>query len=91
MGFGKSKSDEKTGPKSELPLFGIIEEAGMYRAVCCKDGIISPLVAPYGQPMERRAAAREASNALYRFLVLGIEAGQSHTAGLSPNFKITTR
>lgn len=91
MGLLKSKSDEKTGAKSELPLFGIIEEGGLFRAVCCRNGAITPLASPYGEPMERRAAAREASNALYRFLVLGIEAGQAHTAGLSPGFKITSR
>jgi hypothetical protein len=87
MAFGKPKSETK----SELPLFGIVEEGGLYRAVCCRDGVSKPLASPYGEPMERRAAAREASNALYRFLVLGIEAGQAHSAGISPAFKITGR
>ena len=74
-----------------MPMFTIEEhkeQAGRWRAVRVMAGIVAPLADPWGQWMERRWAAREASNALYRELVLGLqertEGADRTTPGLSP-------
>lgn len=77
-----------------LPMFGIVEDGAMFRAAVLVEGILRPLASPYGDKMERRAACREASNALYRHLCLGLTertTGASTVPGLSPDFKISSR
>jgi len=56
------------------------------------DGSTEPLPSPYGDAFERRFAVREASNALYRELCLGLRRDQAVAErGLAPGFKITGR
>lgn len=91
MGWKKSKA---TDAPDALPLFGIMEDGALFRAAVWIDGELRPLASPYGDKMERRAACREASNALYRHLCLGLTERTTHEKtipGLSADFKITSR
>ena len=77
--------------KLTLPAFTIQEAGkGLYQAcrVSEHDGKVQPLPLPYGQAIERRWAAKEASNALFRELCLGLKTGDQLTTGLSPGFSI---
>jgi len=89
----RSKQKTTTTATNELPSFSIEPSGDLWRAVRIVDGVATPLVSPYGAAMERRMACREASNALYRELCLGLtRIGDGDiTPGLSPSFKITSR
>ena len=86
------KFKREASTTNDLPLFGIEPAGDLWRAVRVVAGVATPLVAPYGAPMERRMACREASNALYRELCLGLpRTGGAPQPGLSPDFRITSR
>ena len=66
----------------------------MWRAAVYDGVNIRPLVSPYGDKYEKRTAAREASNAFYRHLCLGLmerSTASEARPGLSADFKITSR
>ena len=69
-----------------------IKEAGGGLFQACRvretDGKLEPLPLPYGQPIERKWACKESSNALYRELCLGLKTGDQLHTGLSPDFAI---
>ena len=81
--------------KYECALYTIIgADGGLFRAcrVDPRDGSVKPLPAPYGNKSERRWAVREASNALYRELCLGLRPQDSVVEhGLAPGFEIKSR
>ena len=77
--------------KLSLPAFSVIEVAGgLYQAVRVSGPGLKAeaLPLPYGQPIERKWACKEASNALYRELCLGLRTGDQLHTGLSPDFQI---
>lgn len=91
MAFGKTKHPLDS---HALPLFTIMPDGELWRAAVFDGSELRPLVSPYGDKYEKRTAAREASNALYRHLCLGLTERSSASAivpGLSPEFKITGR
>ena len=92
--LGYRMKSKKTEIDHALPLFGIMPDGELFRACALLNGTLTPLASPYGDKMERRAACREASNALYRHLCLGHTertTGEKTIVGLSPDFKITSR
>lgn len=81
--------------KTEFACYTIRKaEKGLFQA-CRVDptgGSPEPLPLPYGAAYERRFAVREASNALYRELCLGLKRDDAlATRGISPDFKISGR
>lgn len=68
---------------------------GLYRAarVSPQDGSVEPLPAPYGDPVAKTYAVREACSALYRELALAVKTSPDMLTrrGLSDGFKITGR
>jgi hypothetical protein len=81
--------------KYEYALYTIQAAGGGLFRACRVDpntGSAEPLPLPYGDKVERRWAVREASNALYRELCLGLRSDEKPAQrGLSADFKITSR
>ena len=81
---------KKTPPNYTAYTIEKKADGELYRAVRIPPtGPSAPLPAPYGQWVERKWACKEASNALYRELCLGIMTGSQSTNGLSPEFTIS--